>query len=147
MAASAGWLYSREKPYRRCLAGFQGRPDWRVVIFCLFVCFGVPKRPCFLVHGMRYLRLGHLGGVVSSASGLCVCVYVYIYIICYVVSFVWFGNLVFRGFVPILGAILRIAWKFLWFLSLFFFRLENWLSVVFSPCGAILLHMSNFPSN
>ena len=30
---------------------------------------------------MRYLRLGHLGGVVSSASGLCVCVYVYIYIL------------------------------------------------------------------
>ena len=37
----------------------KGAPDWRVVIF-LLVYFGIPKHPCFLIHNMQYLHLGHL---------------------------------------------------------------------------------------
>ena len=69
---------------------------------------------------MRYLRLGHLGGVVSSASGLCVCVYIYICIL-FVMLLALF-NLEIWCFVvlsPYWGAILWIAWKFLLFLFIF----------------------------
>ena len=37
----------------------KGGPGWHVAIF-LFVYFGIPKYPCFLVRNMQYLRLGHL---------------------------------------------------------------------------------------
>ena len=46
------------EPWRRCLAGFRGCPDWRVLSL-IFFAFGVPGRPCFLVFG------------VASASGAC----------------------------------------------------------------------------
>ena len=55
----------------------------------------------------------------------------------------------YRSVFPILGAILHYTILHPNFhdLSLFVFLLENWLSVVSFPCGAILPHKSNFLEN
>ena len=63
----------------------KGGPGWHVVIF-LFVYFGISKYPCFLIHSVQYLHLGHLSKDQSSY---------------------------FRSFFPILGAMLPITSRFL----------------------------------
>ena len=38
---------------------YKDGPGWHVVSF-LFFYFEIPKHPCFLIHNMQYLHLGHL---------------------------------------------------------------------------------------
>ena len=113
---------------------------------CLFV-LGSPSAPVFqcmvcgicvwvIWVGLCHLRLGCVY----------VCMYIYVYyLLCCQLCLIWkFGV---SQFCPHIGGQYCGLHGNFYDFSLFFFRLGNWLGVVFSPCGAILLHMPNFPSN